>query len=61
MIPAEVQHGEQAWPRLAPGRLLGMGLVFLKFFIFWKRRQMVRSALGSSSSAERQGDLGRGC
>ncbi|CAL8175530.1 unnamed protein product [Prunus armeniaca] len=32
MIPAEVQHGKQAWPRLAPGRLLGMGLVFLKFF-----------------------------
>ncbi|CAL8175529.1 unnamed protein product [Prunus armeniaca] len=28
----EVQHGKQAWPRLAPGRLLGMGLVFLKFF-----------------------------
>ncbi|CAL2278068.1 unnamed protein product [Prunus armeniaca] len=55
-----VQHGEWAWPRLAPGWLLGMGLVFLKFFfIFWKRRQMVRSALGSSSSAKRQGDLGR--
>ncbi|ONH90711.1 hypothetical protein PRUPE_8G070700 [Prunus persica] len=29
------------------------------FFIFWKRRQMVRSALGSSSYAERQGDLGK--
>ncbi|CAL8175532.1 unnamed protein product [Prunus armeniaca] len=32
-----VQHGERAWPRLAPGRLLGMGLVFLKFFLSFGR------------------------
>lgn len=31
-----VQHDERAWSRLAPGRLFGMGLVFLKFFYLLK-------------------------